>query len=65
MAPHRSSTTSTRRPPTSTSPPGAGPYSEAIDAVTVGEWWTLAENDVIEMTKRGVPGVWTFNFFDG
>lgn len=44
---------------------GTGPYNEAIDAITVGEWWTLAENDVIEMTKRGVPGVWTFNFFDG
>ncbi len=44
---------------------GTGPYNEAIDAITVGEWWTLAQNDVIELTKRGVPGVWTFNFFDG
>ncbi len=44
---------------------GTGPYNEAVDAITVGEWWTLAENDVIEMTKRGVPGVWTFNFYDG
>jgi hypothetical protein len=23
------------------------------------------ENDVMEMTKRGVPGVWTYGFYDG
>ena len=26
---------------------------------------TLAQNDVMEMTKRGVPGVWTYGFYDG
>ena len=25
----------------------------------------LAQNDVMEMTKRGVPGVWTYGFYDG
>ena len=25
----------------------------------------LAQNDVLEMTKRGVPGVWTYGFYDG
>jgi len=44
---------------------GTGPYNEAFDAITIGEWWVLAENDVLEMTKRGVPGVWTYNFYDG
>jgi hypothetical protein len=44
---------------------GTGPYNEAIDAITVDEWWILAKNDVAEMTKRGVPGVWTYNFYDG
>ena len=44
---------------------GTGPYNEGIDAVTINEWWILAQNDVIEMTKRGVPGVWTYNFYDG
>ena len=44
---------------------GTGPYNEQIDAITVNEWWVLAENDVIEMTKRGVPGVWTYGFYDG
>ena len=44
---------------------GTGPYNEAIDPITVSEWWMLAENDVMEMTKRGVPGVWTYGFYDG
>jgi hypothetical protein len=44
---------------------GTGPYNEAVDAITVNEWWMLAENDVMEMTKRGVPGVWTYGFYDG
>ena len=44
---------------------GTGPYNEAIDPITVNEWWMLAENDVMEMTKRGVPGVWTYGFYDG
>ena len=25
----------------------------------------LAQNEIIEMTKRGVPGVWTYNYYDG
>ena len=44
---------------------GQGPYNENIDPITVGEWWLLAQNDVVEMTKRGVPGVWTYGFYDG
>ena len=44
---------------------GTGPYNDAIDAITIDEWWMLAENDVMEMTKRGVPGVWTYGFYDG
>jgi Zinc carboxypeptidase len=44
---------------------GTGPYNDALDPITVSEWWTLAEADVMEMTKRGVPGVWTYGFYDG
>lgn len=44
---------------------GTGPYNEAFDPITIGEWWVLAENDVLELTKRGVPGVWTYGFYDG
>jgi Zinc carboxypeptidase len=44
---------------------GTGPYNEAFDAITITEWWMLAENDVLEMAKQGVPGVWTYSFYDG
>jgi zinc carboxypeptidase len=44
---------------------GTGPYNDAIDPITVDEWWVLAKTEVMEMTKRGVPGVWTYGFYDG
>ncbi|MEO7085846.1 MAG: M14 family zinc carboxypeptidase, partial [Gemmatimonadaceae bacterium] len=44
---------------------GTGPYNDALDPVTVNEWWYLAENDVMELTKRGVPGAFTYGFYDG
>jgi hypothetical protein len=44
---------------------GTGPYNDALDPITIGEWWQFAQNDVVEMTKRGVPGVWTYGFYDG
>ena len=44
---------------------GTGPYNDSLDPITVDEWWLLAENDVMEMAKRGVPGVWTYGFYDG
>ena len=45
--------------------PAPGPYNEQLDPITIGEWWMFAQNDVMEMTKRGVPGVWTYGFYDG
>src|SRR5437868_2823318 len=44
---------------------GTGPYNNDIDPIVVNEWWMLAENDAMEMTKRSVPGVWTYGFYDG
>ncbi len=44
---------------------GTGPYNDALDPITISEWWMLAQNDVMEMTKRGVPGVFTYGFYDG
>jgi hypothetical protein len=44
---------------------GTGPYNEALDPIVTDEWWILAKNDVSELTKRGVPGVWTYGFYDG
>jgi hypothetical protein len=44
---------------------GAGPYNTAIDPVQSDEWWLLSKYEVAEMTKRGVPGVWTGTYYDG
>ena len=44
---------------------GTGPYNESLDPITVDEWWLLAKTEMMEMTKRGVPGVWTYGFYDG
>ena len=44
---------------------GTGPYNRAIDAITVDEWHSLAYYEINELTKRGLPGVWTHGFYDG
>ncbi len=44
---------------------GTGPYNESLDPIVTHEWWMLAETEVMEMTKRNVPGVWTYGFYDG
>lgn len=44
---------------------GTGPYNAWLDPIVVNEWQDLAYHEVQEMTKRGVPGVWTHGFYDG
>jgi len=44
---------------------GTGPYNAWLDPIVVSEWQDLAHYEVEEMTKRGVPGVWTHGFYDG
>jgi len=44
---------------------GTGPYNAWLDPITVDEWEELAAVEVAEMTRRGVPGVWTHGFYDG
>jgi hypothetical protein len=44
---------------------GTGPYNNSLDPIAVNEWWLLAETEVMEMSKRGVPGVFTYGFYDG
>lgn len=44
---------------------GTGPYNAWLDPITIGEWQLLASHEVEELTKRGVPGVWTHGFYDG
>jgi len=44
---------------------GTGPYNPIVDPIQVNEWWSMAQTEIMEMTKRGVPGVWTYNYYDG
>jgi hypothetical protein len=44
---------------------GTGPYNAWLDPIVVSEWQKMAYNDIEEMTARGVPGVWTHDFYDG
>ena len=44
---------------------GTGPYNISLDPIAIDEWWLLAETEVMEMAKRGVPGVFTYGFYDG
>jgi hypothetical protein len=44
---------------------GTGPYNTSLDPLVTDEWWLLSKYEVSEMTKRGVPGVWTYGFYDG
>ena len=44
---------------------GLGPYNEHVDPITINEWHTLAHEEVAELTRRGMPGVWTHAFYNG
>lgn len=44
---------------------GTGPYNSWLDPIVINEWQDLAYHEIEEMTKRGVPGVWTHGFYDG
>jgi hypothetical protein len=44
---------------------GTGPYNTIVDPIQINEWWLLAQNEMMEMVKRNVPGVWTYNYYDG
>ena len=44
---------------------GTGPYNAWLDPIQIDEWQIMAYHEVTEMTKLGVPGVWTHAFYDG
>jgi hypothetical protein len=44
---------------------GTGPYNPWLDPIVIDEWQALAYHEIEEMTKRGVPGIWTHGFYDG
>lgn len=44
---------------------GLGPYNEYLDPIVINEWHNLAHEEVAELTRRGMPGVWTHAFYNG
>jgi len=44
---------------------GTGPYNDEFDPIVVDEWYSLAYEEITELTRRGLPGVWTHGFYDG
>lgn len=44
---------------------GTGPYNDEFDPIVVDEWHTLAYQEITELTRRGLPGIWTHGFYDG
>ena len=43
---------------------GDGPYNAWIDPILTSEWQQLGWNNVEQLTKLGLPGVWTHGNFD-
>ncbi len=44
---------------------GHGPYSSAVSAMTVNQWTQYAHNEAGSLQAMGLPGVWTWGFWDG
>ena len=44
---------------------GHGPYSNAIDPVTINEWTQFAHHEASQLQAAGLPGVWVWGFWDG
>ena len=44
---------------------GTGPYNETIDPILVGEWQVMANHDVTALASQGLPGAFTWAFYDG
>ena len=44
---------------------GTGPYYPTLDPIVTNEWQWISHWEVTELTKLGMPGVWTHAFFTG
>lgn len=44
---------------------GTGPYNEQVDPVTIGEWQVMANHDITTLATQGMPGAFTWAFYDG
>src|SRR5207249_1309507 len=43
---------------------GTGPYNAWLDPVAIEEWQRMAFHEVQVLTEKGMPGVWTYGFYD-
>ncbi len=44
---------------------GTGPYNRNVDPITITEWQSFANWDVQRTTEQGLPGVFSWAFYDG
>ncbi len=44
---------------------GTGPYNEYVDPITIGEWQIMANHDIATIASQGLPGAFTWAFYDG
>ncbi|MFQ5511067.1 MAG: M14 family zinc carboxypeptidase [Candidatus Krumholzibacteriia bacterium] len=44
---------------------GTGPYGPNLDPIVTSEWQWISNHEVTELTKFGMPGVWTWGFYTG
>ncbi|HWM90007.1 MAG TPA: M14 family zinc carboxypeptidase [Thermoanaerobaculia bacterium] len=44
---------------------GHGPYSRAVDPVTIHEWTQIGYHEAGALAAMGLPGVWVWGFWDG
>ncbi|MFY9824313.1 MAG: M14 family zinc carboxypeptidase [Thermoanaerobaculia bacterium] len=44
---------------------GYGPYNHAIDPVSISEWTSFGYHEAGALAAQGLPGVWTWGFWDG
>ena len=44
---------------------GTGPYNDFVDPITQSEWQVMGNHDVAEVAAQGMPGAFTWAFYDG
>lgn len=44
---------------------GTGPYNHFVDPITQSEWQIMANHDIAEVAAQGLPGAFTWAFYDG
>lgn len=44
---------------------GTGPYNDYMDPIAIGEWQIMANHDITTLASQGMPGAFTWAFFDG